>query len=59
MGLDQSLSGIDLLDAGSPVRLLVDRSSSDYSVGTRIGITRAVDRMWRFRRLKIRADMPG
>jgi DNA-3-methyladenine glycosylase len=48
MGIDQSLNGIDLLDAGSPVRLLPDPSPLGYSIATRIGISRATDRMLRF-----------
>jgi DNA-3-methyladenine glycosylase len=58
MGLDQSVTGIDLLAKGSPVRLIANRSPSNYRVGPRVGITRAIDRPWRFRSVNIRAGLP-
>lgn len=50
LAIDRSHNGVDLLDPGSPVRLVGERSPSvvDVATGPRVGITRAVERPWRF-----------
>lgn len=50
LGIDGSHDGTDLLDRSSPVRLVDDGtpSPSEPVITTRVGISRAVDRPWRF-----------
>jgi DNA-3-methyladenine glycosylase len=50
LGIDGTHDGVDLLDPASPVRLLRDdvRPPSRPLATTRIGITKAVDRPWRY-----------
>ena len=51
LGLDRASDGIDLLSPSAPVRLEAGRISRCDTVvaGPRVGITKAVDRPWRFR----------
>ena len=55
LGIDHRHNGADLFDPASPVRLEVDPAGADHgpdgaavAVGPRVGITKAVDRPWRF-----------
>jgi DNA-3-methyladenine glycosylase len=51
LGLDGASSGLDLLDAASPVRLVRGDLQDDPSVvrsGPRVGVSQAADRPWRF-----------
>lgn len=50
LGIDGGMDGVDLLDPASPVRLLNDAvaAPSRPMTTTRVGITRAVDRPWRY-----------
>ena len=51
LGIDLSMNGIDLTDPAAAVRLLDDstRPPSDPIVGPRVGISKALDRPWRYR----------
>jgi DNA-3-methyladenine glycosylase len=51
LGLDRSHTGLDVCDPGSPVRLMTDGTPppSDPVVGSRVGISAATDRPWRWR----------
>jgi DNA-3-methyladenine glycosylase len=54
LGIDRGADGTDLLDPGSPIRLLPGppRERSETVVtGPRVGITKAAERPWRFRLL--------
>ncbi len=53
LGINDEHNGVDMLDPSSPVRLLAaegpDRGDdSEIAVGPRVGITKAVERPWRF-----------
>lgn len=50
LGIDGDHDGLDLLDEASPVQLRDDPGAApaELLVTTRVGITRAVDRAWRF-----------
>lgn len=50
LGIDGSHNGTDLLDPHAPVRLVDAGPAQRHEVvtGTRVGITKAVDRPWRF-----------
>lgn len=53
LGIDRRHDRVDLLDEGSPVRLLAPAGwtpgqVSEVAVGRRVGITKAVERPWRF-----------
>ena len=50
LGIDGTLDGVDVCDPGSPVRLLDDgwRPDGEPIVAPRIGITRAVEHLWRW-----------
>lgn len=50
LGIDGSHDGVDLCDPDSPVRLLDDgrRPGAEPVVTTRVGISRATDRPWRW-----------
>jgi DNA-3-methyladenine glycosylase len=50
LGIDGSHNGADLLDPSAPVRLLAAGSARplDVVAGTRVGISKAVERPWRF-----------
>lgn len=49
LGINGDYDGVDLFDSSSPVRLeLAPRLARDVASTTRVGITRAVDRPWRF-----------
>ena len=50
LGLGRDTDGMDLLDPSSPVRILhlPGRRRSGIEAGPRVGITRAVERPWRF-----------
>ncbi|UDY36232.1 DNA-3-methyladenine glycosylase [Dermatobacter hominis] len=50
LGIDGAHDGVDLLDPASPVRLLRDavRPPSRPLTTTRVGISKAVDRPWRY-----------
>jgi DNA-3-methyladenine glycosylase len=50
LGLDRADNGVDLLDSGSPVRLLAGEPVAAESVhaGPRVGVATAMDRPWRF-----------
>ncbi|MHB1776265.1 MAG: DNA-3-methyladenine glycosylase [Acidimicrobiales bacterium] len=50
LGIDRAHDGVDLLSPASPVRLLDDGTPPPRrpSVGPRVGISRAVDRRWRW-----------
>lgn len=50
LGISADHDGLDLLDAGSPVRLTAPPGATDRPIvnGPRIGISKAVDRPWRW-----------
>ncbi|MEM8923685.1 MAG: DNA-3-methyladenine glycosylase [Actinomycetota bacterium] len=50
LGIDGGHYGVDLLDPTSPVHLVEGRpaAADEVAVGTRVGITKAVERPWRF-----------
>lgn len=48
LGIDGSHDGMDLLDPSSPIRLLAGDLLPVAEATPRIGISRAVDRPWRF-----------
>lgn len=48
LGLDRDANGLDLLDPESPVRLELGRQPDGHRAGPRIGITKEVERPWRF-----------
>jgi len=48
LGLAGEHTGLDLLDAGSPVRLTELGAPADYRTGPRVGITAAAEHPWRF-----------
>lgn len=48
LAIDGSMSGLDLLDPSSPVRLEQGDPPAEVVTTARIGITRAVDTPWRF-----------
>ena len=50
LGIEGGHGGVDLLDPGSPVRLEagLDADGPPVVAGPRVGITKAVDRRWRF-----------
>ncbi len=47
LALDGSANGLDLLDAGSPVTLTLGEKSQ-FTMGPRIGLSKEVERPWRF-----------
>ena len=48
LGIDVSHNALDLFDQGSPVRLLPGQPPKAIEATPRIGISKAVDRHWRF-----------
>lgn len=48
LGIDGGHDGLDLLDPRSPVQLLAGEPPARVATAARVGITRAVDRQWRF-----------
>ena len=50
LGIDRSHDGLDLFDAGSPLRLHLGPAVPDdgIAVGPRVGIRHAADKGWRF-----------
>jgi DNA-3-methyladenine glycosylase len=48
LGIDGAMSGVDLLDRSSSVRLEWGDPPDRFESTPRIGITRAIDRRWRF-----------
>ncbi|HCU49995.1 MAG TPA: 3-methyladenine DNA glycosylase, partial [Micromonosporaceae bacterium] len=47
LGLDGTANGLDLLDPFSPVNLQIGDEQA-FLVGPRIGLTKEVERPWRF-----------
>ena len=48
LGIDLSHNGLDLFDHGSPVRLIPGQPPRTIAATPRIGISKAVERPWRF-----------
>jgi DNA-3-methyladenine glycosylase len=48
LALDGATNGLDLLDPASPVRLELGTSAIDVRAGPRIGLSKEVERPWRF-----------
>lgn len=48
LGIDRGHDGLDLLDPTSPFQLTVGEPPARIATTTRVGITRAVERPWRF-----------
>lgn len=48
LGIDHSHNGLNLLAPASAIRLLSGRPTNRYQTTTRVGITKATDRPWRF-----------
>jgi DNA-3-methyladenine glycosylase len=48
LGLDGAANGLNLLDPGSPVRLEPGPPVTGYETGPRIGLSKEVERPWRF-----------
>lgn len=48
LGIDGGHDGVDLLDPTSPVQLTVGAPPARVATSARVGITRAVERPWRF-----------
>ena len=46
MGITMEDNGIDLLDARSPIRVMLDEKH-DGVCGPRVGVSKAADRPWR------------
>jgi DNA-3-methyladenine glycosylase len=51
LGIDLSMNGLDLTDVRSSIRIIDDgiRPPSEPIVGPRVGISKALDRPWRYR----------
>ena len=48
LGIDLSHNGIDLFSPDSPIRLNAGRPPRTIRATTRVGISKAVERPWRF-----------
>ena len=48
LAIDNSHNGIDLFDADSPIRLIPGQEPETFRATPRIGISKAVERPWRF-----------
>lgn len=48
LALDGAANGIDLLDPVSPVKLQVNEPAPEFKTGPRIGLSKEVERPWRF-----------
>jgi DNA-3-methyladenine glycosylase len=46
--LDGAANGLDLLDSGSPVTLTMGDEATAFKIGPRIGLSKEVERPWRF-----------
>ncbi|WP_296137110.1 DNA-3-methyladenine glycosylase [uncultured Tessaracoccus sp.] len=48
LGITMADAGVNLLDEGSPVRLLPGRAVGEVATGPRVGVPRAAQEPWRF-----------
>jgi DNA-3-methyladenine glycosylase len=48
LALDGAANGLDLLHPDSPVRIAPGRPATGYEIGPRIGLSKEVERPWRF-----------